>query len=130
MKSDILVCFSLYGDEVDLSQLTREISVQPTEIRKKGERGKYNTDYKLDSWNLSSGYVKTQSVDEVFRFIYDKLKDKEHVINDLIKRMNITAKFFIVIKACRDSTLGFVLENDIIQFANNIKAIFDIDMYT
>ncbi len=58
-----------------------------------------------------------------------KLKDKSAIINELKREFGLECRFTIVIKINDGHTPAFHLDNPVIDFANSIKADFDIDLY-
>ncbi|MDR4172329.1 DUF4279 domain-containing protein [Bacillus nitratireducens] len=116
--TQVMVYFNLSGDEFPVEVVSERLQVDPTKSYKKGEiirktNETENITRNYTSWQLSTGYQESFDVGDVMEQLILKLKDKSAIINEL-----------------KDGhTPVFHLENQVIDFANSIKADFDIDLY-
>jgi len=134
-----MACFSIFGEEFPVNEVTQLLNLEPTESYNKGDvidRG--NNDNLISStvhyrketaWVLSSGYQQSYDVKEQLGQILELLKDKAVIINQLKNKYRLDCLFSIVIKIENGHTPGLYLDNEQIGFANSIKAEFDIDLY-
>ncbi|CAM4395764.1 DUF4279 domain-containing protein [Paenibacillus alkaliterrae] len=128
MHSKVSVEFSIIGNTFDPNIITDTILVNPTGFYLKGEiiRG---IEKKETCWFLSTGYEETLDVKEQFKKILRVIKDKTNDFNQLKSQYNLDYKFFIVIGIEQNQTPAIYLDNEIIEFANGIKAEIDFDLY-
>ncbi|MEH7387950.1 DUF4279 domain-containing protein [Bacillus sp. JJ1521] len=61
--------------------------------------------------------------------ILTPLRNKVSIINEIKKIYSVECKFFIVVEIEDGDTPGLYLDRDVINFASNIEAAFDIDLY-
>lgn len=138
-KTQVMVEFSLYGDEFPIDSVTKKLEIEPTETYKKGDliERPFNpkvistkTHYRIETvWSLSTGYQESYDVKEQMDQILGQLKSKSATINHLKTENNLECVFSIVIIMENGSTPGLHLDIQQIEFANSIKAEFDIDLY-
>ncbi|MED0989716.1 DUF4279 domain-containing protein [Bacillus nitratireducens] len=132
--TQVMVYFNLSGDEFPVEVVSERLQVDPTKSYKKGEiirktNETENITRNYTSWQLSTGYQESFDVGDVMEQLILKLKDKSAIINELKREFGLECRFTIVIKIKDDHTPAFHLENQVIDFANSIKADFDIDLY-
>lgn len=134
-----MVYFSLYGDEFPIDYVTETLEIEPTKTFKKGDiivkpfNPKVTSTkihYRLETaWNLSTGYQESFDVKEQLDQILRPLKNKAALINQLKTEYELECHFTIVIIMENGYTPGLVIDYEQIEFANSIKAEFDIDLY-
>jgi len=134
-----MVYFSLYGDEFPIDYVTKTLEIKPTKTYKKGDaiirpfHGKItstNTHYRLKTaWKLSTGYQESYDVMAQIDLLLGQLKNKTALINQLKMEYELGCHFSIVIMTENGYTPGFHINNEQIEFANSIRAEFDIDLY-
>lgn len=138
-KTQVMVYFSLYGDEFPIDYVTETLKIEPTKTYKKGDIivkpfnpkvTSTKTRYRLETaWELSTGYQESFDVKEQMDQILGQLKNKAALINQLKKEYELECQFSIVIIMENGYTPGLHIDNEQIEFANSIKAEFDIDLY-
>lgn len=138
-KTQVMVYFSFYGDEFPIDYVTETLEIQPTKTYKKGDTivrpfnqkvTSTKTHYRLETaWELSTGYQESFDVKEQMDQILGPLKSKATIINQLKTKYKLECKIFIVIIMENGDSPGLYLDNEQIEFANSIKAEFDIDLY-
>ncbi|CEG27160.1 DUF4279 domain-containing protein [Bacillus sp. B-jedd] len=138
-KTQVMVNFSPYGDSFPLEHVTESLGINPTQTYKMGDLivRPYNPNvittkpiYRKETvWDLSTGYQESWDVKNQMDQILEPLKDKAPIINQLKAEYNLECKLFIVIIVENGKTPAFYLNNEQIEFANSIKAEFDIDLY-
>ncbi|MGE7949874.1 DUF4279 domain-containing protein [Lysinibacillus sp. NPDC093688] len=131
-KTQVMVCFSLYGDEFSIDDVTEKLGVTPTEAFKKGDLipNRSTVCYRKEtSWDLGTGYQASLDVNNQLQQIIDKLQNKSLILNEIKETYTLECKFFIVVKIEEGNTPALYLSKDIIKFAANIEAEFDVDLY-
>jgi hypothetical protein len=138
-KTQVMVYFSLYGDEFPIDYVTETLEIEPTKTYKKGDTivrtfnqkvTSTKTHYRLETaWELSTGYQESFDVKEQLDHILGLLKNKAALINQLKTEYELECHFSIVIIMENGYTPGLHIDNEQIEFANSIKAEFDIDLY-
>lgn len=138
-KTQIIVEFSLIGDEFPIDNVTEILEITPTKTYKKGDVNNrpYNSNVistkkifrKETVWEISTDYQESVDVSEQLDQVIKLLKNKETKINRLKADYDIMCLFSIVIKMENGYSPAFHLNNEQIEFANRIKAEFDIDLY-
>lgn len=131
-KTQIMVYFSLYGDEFPLDDVTEKIEVTPTKTYKKGDLipNRSTACYRKEtSWDLGTGYQVSLDVNNQLQQIINKLQNKASIINEIKEAYSVECKFFIVVKIEQGNTPALYLVKDIIKFAASIEAEFDVDLY-
>ena len=138
-KTQVMVYFSLYGDEFPIDFVSETLKIEPTKAYKKGEVivRPHNpnvistkTIYRKETaWELSTGYQESYDVKEQMAEIVEPLKNKVTIINQLKAKYKLECKIFIVIIMENGYTPGLYLDNEQIEFANSVKAEIDIDLY-
>jgi hypothetical protein len=136
-KTQVMVYFSLYGDEFPIDYVTETLEIEPTKTYKKGDTierpfrkvTSTKTHYRLETaWELSTGYQESFDVKEQLDHILGLLKNKAALINQLKTEYELECHFSIVIIMENGYTPGLHIDNEQIEFANSIKAEFDIDL--
>ncbi|MFF2880115.1 DUF4279 domain-containing protein [Bacillus toyonensis] len=133
-ETQVMVYFNLSGDEFPVEVVSERLQVSPTKSYKKGDiirktNETENITRNYTSWQLSTGYQESLDVGDVMEQLILKLKDKPAIINELKREFGLECRFTIVIKINDSHTPAFHLDNPVIDFANSIKADFDIDLY-
>jgi hypothetical protein len=133
-ETQVMVYFNLSGDEFPVEVVSERLQVSPTKSYKKGDiirktNETENITRNYTSWQLSTGYQESSDVGDVMEQLILKLKDKSAIINELKREFGLECRFTIVIKINDSHTPAFHLDNPVIDFANSIKADFDIDLY-
>ncbi|MEK4827749.1 DUF4279 domain-containing protein [Niallia sp. FSL W8-0951] len=119
--------------------MTEILGNKPTKSYKKGEviAKKYNPNVvstkvqfrKETAWKFGTDYQESYDVKEQLDQIIGPLKNKATIINQLKSKYNLECNFSILIIMENGETPGLQLDNEQIEFANSIRAEFDIDLY-
>ncbi len=127
------VYFALRGDDFDPKTITNKIGLEPTTSWRKGDRGRYNADWKYSCWQLSTEKGKEYiEIDKLVDEIISKLIDKVDIINELKKELYLDSVLEIVLDIDTNPdrptpALGHDLKT--IEFLNRTKTITDVDIY-
>lgn len=124
-----MVDFSIIGDNFNPKEITEKLLLEPTEWYIKGEKNKRNFERKETCWSISTGYVETLYVSDLFDELLDKLSSKKEALIELKTDYNLTCKFFIVVNIKENIKPAIYLEKKVIEFANDLEAEFDFDLY-
>ncbi|AOH56659.1 hypothetical protein ABE28_020010 [Peribacillus muralis] len=136
-KTQVMVYFSLFGDDFPIDEVTKSLGITPTLTYKKGDiiprhnsLNSLQPHYRKETaWDLSSGYQESYDVTEQMDQVFVPLKNQAAVINQLKENYHLQCKFFIVIKMENGHSPGLYLDNEQVDFASKVKAGFDIDLY-
>ena len=138
-KTQVMVYFSLYGDEFPIDFVSETLKIAPTKAYKKGEVivRPHNPNVistktlyrKETAWELSTSYQESYDVKEQMDEIVGPLKNKATIINQLKEKYKLECKIFIVIVMENGYSPSLYLDNEQIEFANSVKAEIDIDLY-
>lgn len=128
-KTNLMVEFSIIGEDFNPEKITKMLMVEPTEYYMKGSKNERNFEMKESCWSISTGYVETLYVSELFDELLNKLGNKKEIIVKLKRKYNLTCKFFIVINIEENIKPAIYLNKEIVEFAYFLEAEFDFDMY-
>lgn len=128
-KTSIMVDFSILGDDFAPIDITKQLTLIPTEQYQKGDLSKRNVERVESCWSINTGYVETLYLSEVFTSLIQEISGKKELLIDLKKKLDLTYKFIIVIKMEQNQKPAIFLDSSIIEFANDIKAEIDFDLY-
>ena len=78
---------------------------------------------------LGTGYQVSFDVNNQLRQIIGKIQNKSSIIKEIKEAYSVECKFFIVVIIEEGNTPALYLDKDIIKFAANIEAEFDVDLY-
>lgn len=122
-----------------MDKVTESLGIEPTNSYKKGDvilrKVKPNVDStkvqfrKETAWELDTDYQESYNVKEQLDQIIRPLKNKAVIINRIKSKYNLQCDFSIVIIMENGDTPSLHFDNEQIEFANSIKAEFDIDLY-
>ena len=124
--------FSLSNDDdFPLDEVTKRLNIQPSRTTKVGEPLPLNSarHYFSTTWQYGLGYKETLDVDEVLMPVIDKLESKVNDILLLKKDYNLVAKLYIVIEIHNGRSPVLTICTRASKLANEINAVFDIDLY-
>lgn len=131
-KTQVMVYFSLFGDEFPIEEVTKKLGLIPTQTYKKGDiiPNHSTASYRKEtSWDLGTGYQESFDVNNQFQQILEKLQNKSSIINELKRTYTLDCKFFIVVIIKEGNAPALYLDNEMIKFALSIEAEFDVDLY-
>lgn len=131
-KTQVMVYFSFFGDNFPLDTVTKKLEITPTETYIKGDviPNRSIAHYRKEtSWDLGTGYQDSLDANDQIQQIVNKLHGKASLINEIKENYSIECKFIIVIKIENGNTPALYLNKDIVKFASDIEAEFDMDLY-
>ena len=80
-------------------------------------------------WIISTGYEESLNIDDQIRIIYEMLKDKVGILNELREKYSLTFHLRVVPKIEDNEKPSMFFGPYIIDFVHDIKATIDIDLY-
>lgn len=127
------VYFALDASDFDPDELTQFLGIEPTSIKRKGERIP-NLVPKNYSWILSTENVVNNYIDvsKMATSIIDQLKPKKQLILDAITKYKLYPRFEVVLWISinqEHSTPAIGFEIETVKFLGEIGAFIDIDTY-
>lgn len=132
-KTQVKVYFSLFGQDFPIDDVTDKLEITPTETYKKGDLipSRSTVRYRKEtSWDLGTGYQFSFDVNDQLQQVVGRLKNKSSTIIEIKEEYSLECKFFIVIKIENGNAPALYLDKEVIKFASNIEAEFDVDLYT
>ena len=124
-----MVDFSIIGDDFNPDIITNTLLLDPTEQYLKGDMNRRNIARKETCWSISTGYKESLYLSDLLEEIMVKFSGKEERLTKLREELNLTFKFLIVVNIVNNEKPAIYLDKSIIQFANNLQAEFDFDLY-
>lgn len=131
-RTRVRVYFSIFGDTFPLEHVTEKLGISPTNTYRKGDiipNRSRTLLRKETSWDLDTGYQESRDVNEQLQQIINQLRNKVPIISEIKNIYSVECKFFIVVEIEEGKTPGLYLDREVINFASNIEAEFDIDLY-
>ncbi|USK32590.1 DUF4279 domain-containing protein [Bacillus sp. F19] len=138
-QTQVMAYFSLFGETFPTDEVTEMLGIEPNEVYNKGDlivrppnpnvvtKGRIYR--KETSWSFGTTYEESFDVKDQLDQVLKPLKNKTEIINRLKLKYGLTTQITIVIVMEDGVTPGLHLESDQIEFANQVGAEFDIDLY-
>jgi hypothetical protein len=127
-KTNIMVDFRIIGDVFNLDVITNKLLIKPSYYWLKGDRNKNNI-RKYSCWAISTGYEESLDINNQLNKIIELIKTKKQELKELKNKHELDYRFDIIINIENEEKPAIYLNIDIIDFAHEIKAEFDIDLY-
>lgn len=129
-KTNVMVEFIMSGDKLDSNGVTEKLKIKPSKSWKKGEDIEGRKIKRIDScWIINTNYEETYDINEQLFKIVRLLKDKKNILKELKNVYELEYFFEIVINVENNETPAIHFNKEFIEFANDIKSEFEIDMY-
>lgn len=131
-KTNVMVEFTIVGDEFDPHLITEKLKIKPTQYWIKGEQVRGRNEKikrKETSWIISTGYEESLDINEQLEKIVELIKDKKTILKKLEMESNLEYIFGIVVNVENNEKPAMYFNRKFIEFANNINAEFYIDLY-
>lgn len=138
--SEVSVCLTMSGNNVDLDEISEKLDISPTRTRSLDDwpDAIKNPVYELPeylrprfTWELNTGYSHCRLVRNKFDELLGCLEGKEYVINSLREQNDLEVSFTVGIHAQHDqcNLPELFLTNKIVTFAASTNADIGFDMY-
>lgn len=129
-KTNIKVEFKITGDEFNPDAVTKHLQIEPSQHWKEGEQIKdKNILRKFSCWIFSTEYEESLDINNQIKKLIDVISVKKDELINFRKDHRIDYKIVIVINVENSEKPAIYLTSDIIEFANDIKAEIDFDLY-
>lgn len=130
-QTEVLVYFQLLADDFSIEDVTHRLGLTPTETFERGDKSTYSSCPRAyTSWSLSTGYQPSFDVNDQLQHIIAQLRGKETILDGIYDTYDdMQARFVIVVVIEDGQTPSLVFDLKTIQFAHQIRAEFDIDLY-
>lgn len=129
-RTNVMVEFIIIGEEFDPNFVTKKLKIEPDEIWVKGDSiiGR-NIERKDTTWSINTGYEESLDINEQLEKIINLINDKKNILKKLKAEYNIEYVFGIVVNVEDNQKPAMYFNNMFIEFVNDIKAEFYIDLY-
>lgn len=124
---NIKVSFFFAGDEFDLTEVTNQMQLTPTETREKESFPVQ--EFAQTTWELSTKRERCHVVSLQFEKLIQVLAGKEKEINQICSSYGLSVSFVVTIWMNKDDNPEIVLEKEIVSFAASINAEIGFDLY-
>jgi hypothetical protein len=131
-QTQVMVYFTIFGDDFPLEVVTDKLGFSPTLSYTKGDlipNRNSTIRYKETSWQWGTGYEDSYDVNEQIQQVIGQLAGKEEAIGKLLKRYSLECLFMIVIVIENGETPALYLNKDVIDFASRIGTEIHFDLY-
>ena len=133
-ETNIYAEFRIMGDTFDPDVITQALSVQPTEIWRKGDcvysnRGKLTTLRQYTNWGYQTAVTETLDINTPIRTLQAVFADKTDTLLHLQKQYDLSFTIDIVIEVENNEPPAMCLEGFVLAFSTALDARIDIDMY-
>ncbi|MBE1442607.1 DUF4279 domain-containing protein [Paenibacillus sp. OAS669] len=130
MSTKVSAEFSIIGDTFDPKIVTDMLGLNPTGSYVKGElvTGK-NLVRKESCWFIKTEHEPSLDVNEQLEKIIKLINGRKKKLIELRNQIVVDYKFFIVIKIEENQVPAIFLSSDIVEFAGNIQAEIEFDVY-
>lgn len=129
-ETNILVEFNIIGDDFDIDVVSEQLDIKPSYYYKKGDKIENRAIKRKETcWSISSGYEISLDINNQLEKILSLIKCKRNMLKKLRERFQLDYSFSIVIRVEKNQSPAIYLEKEAIEFANDIKADFDFDLY-
>lgn len=129
-KSNVKARFSIYGENFEPGDITKQLGIIPTETYKKGELStKYKIPRKETAWSISTGYEASMDINDQLNKILLLIEDKADKLVEIKDRLRINMLFMFVVNIVNNEKPAMYFEKRFIHFASKIDAEIGFDTY-
>lgn len=129
-NTNVKVEFRILGDDFEPDTITNKLVINPNEYWKIGDTIKNkNFKRKYSCWSISTGYEESLDINEQLKKILLKISDKKDVLKEIRELLTLEYRLDIIINIEGNEKPAIYLDSETIEFANDIKAEFDFDLY-
>ena len=127
----VRVTFNLRGDDLEPSEVTRALAIEPTQKHRKGaDRSelRFKGTYPHGLWSLESALPQSEALDAHLVWILGKLEPKRGAIQEILQR-GYTAELRIgIFSDCEQVGVG--ISADLVERIADLGASLELDGYT
>lgn len=129
-RTNVMVEFIIIGEEFDPNFVTEKLNIEPDEFWVKGDAIKgRNIKRKDTTWSINTGYEESLDISEQLEKIINLINGKKNILKELKIEYNLEYVFGIVVNVEDNQKPSMYFNNMFIEFVNDIKAEFYIDLY-
>ena len=129
-NTNVKVEFRVIGDDFEPEMITKKLAINPNYVWKVGDTiNNKNFKRKYSCWSISTGYEESLDINEQLNKILLKIFDKKDVLKEIKELLAVEYRLDIIINIEGNEKPAIYLESETIEFANDIKAEFDFDLY-
>jgi hypothetical protein len=122
--------FVIVGDSFDPKTITEKLGIEPHSFWIKGEDVPGRPIKRKDTnWEICTGYEESLYIMEQIEKLLVILQNKKDILRELKSLYTLDYFFLIVINIEDDEKPAIALSSDFIEFASEIKAEFEVDLY-
>ncbi len=131
-STKVMVEFVIGGDDVNPSEITQLLKINPTKIGIKEERLHPEKKENIENfWEISSEYESSFDINNQINPIFKKISKKKEIIKELLNRpkIDIYGIFNIVIIVENELFPAIYLNTDLIKFMGETGLEIGFDIY-
>ena len=128
-KTEIMVEFSISGDNLIPEIITQKLGITPTEQWTKGEEVEGRSYPRRHSnWSIGTEYEVSMDIDDQLKKIYELLRSKLDILRELREEYRLEYQIGIIPRIMNNGIPSLHFDRWFLEFANNIEATIDIDL--
>lgn len=121
---------SLIGEYFEVDLATKKLDISPTQTLIKGEKLKHKQIANVEtSWSVATGFEESFDINSQLSKLIQLFIPKIHILNEIQDEMRLKIVISVTVYINEDSFPAIYLEQEVIHFLSNIKAMIDIDLY-
>jgi len=129
-RTSIRVEFNIYGDYIDIDNVTEMMKINPTVAYLKGDPIDHRPIVRKNAlWAIETNYEEAIDINDVFPKIFGMIADKSDVINRVKELYEAGVSFSFVANIHNGESPAMYLDKDFIKFAAEIGAWIEFPMY-
>lgn len=129
-KTNVMVEFIITGDELNPNMVTEKLEMIPHHFWVKGDAIPGKSITRKDScWIISTGYEESYDINEQLEKVIKRISPKTRVLKEIKAKYNLDFLFAIIVNVENNEKPSMYFDSRFIEFANDIKSEFYIDLY-
>jgi len=129
-ETNIMVEFNIVGDYFEIDLISEKLMIEPAEYYNKGDKvGDKDKKRKETCWSINTGYEASLDINNQLEKIVSLIEPKRNELKKVKELYQLDYHFCIVIRVENNQSPAIYLEKEAIEFANDIGADFDFDLY-
>lgn len=122
-RTSIRVEFKICSDNMDLSNVTKMMEINPTRSHLKGDPIERMYLIRKDTlWTIETSYKETYDLDDVLPQVFNLISDKADIIKSIKKMYDAEIIINIVVNIRDNEVPALYLHEDFLRFAGEIGA--------
>lgn len=128
-ETNVMVNFRILGKDFNPDDLTSILNITPSSQWLKGEIIRPNIVRKYSCWIIGTEYEESCDINVQLKKVLKKISERKRELIDLREKLDLQYRLDVVINIENNEKPAIYLNSDVIEFANDIKAEFDFDLY-